>query len=272
MRLGKDDRIAETAAQAKVACGLDNDASEEEIVEALLASDDELLSKGLQDRCRYVQSRMIRPFYEEQLAKERHRLGLTSRKFDGRVDHLIIEYNRQNTAGAPYRFLIGEDAIAVDRDWAGYFRDNKHVISGWLDLQLINFLQARNPSVPAIPLKIRPPKQRNLREAKRWWSDVQSDHVIFDIYSGRQFTIENCDRYGPLSLDHFIPWSFVLHDEPWNLIPMFRNINSSKSDMLPRMDDYFQPFCDQQFDALMTIKERGRYKNHRSVIDSYISM
>ena len=28
---------------------------------------------------------------------------------------------------------------------------------------------------------------------------------------------------GPLSIDHFIPWGFVLHDEAWNLVPMFRN-------------------------------------------------
>ena len=69
LNLGKGDRIAETAAQARGACGLGDDASEEEIVEALLVSEDELLSRGLQDRCRYVQSRMIRPFYKDRLSK-----------------------------------------------------------------------------------------------------------------------------------------------------------------------------------------------------------
>ena len=33
---------------------------------------------------------------------------------------------------------------------------------------------------------------------------------------------------GPL-----LPWSFVAHDRPWNLLPVPKSINSSKSDRLP---------------------------------------
>ncbi|MDU1032741.1 HNH endonuclease domain-containing protein [Clostridium sp.] len=27
-------------------------------------------------------------------------------------------------------------------------------------------------------------------------------------------------------MDHFIPWSFAFHDQMWNLVPTFNNINS----------------------------------------------
>ena len=75
---------------------------------------------------------------------------------------------------------------------------------------------------------------------------------------------------GPLSIDHFIPWSFVLHDEAWNLVPMFRDSNSSKHDALPPLDAYLRPLCEQQFDALLTV--RGRGGRHRSVYESYMAV
>ena len=48
-----------------------------------------------------------------------------------------------------------------------------------------------------------------------------------DIYSGESITASRFD------LDHFIPCSYVANDELWNLIPMERRLNSSKSNKLP---------------------------------------
>jgi hypothetical protein len=36
-----------------------------------------------------------------------------------------------------------------------------------------------------------------------------------------------------ISLDHYVPWSFVVHDQLWNLIPTTKSVNSKKSDLLP---------------------------------------
>jgi len=41
------------------------------------------------------------------------------------------------------------------------------------------------------------------------------------------------------SLDHFVPWSYVAHDEMWNLHPTTKSINSSKSNNLPDWNKYF---------------------------------
>lgn len=45
---------------------------------------------------------------------------------------------------------------------------------------------------------------------------------------------------GHYDLDHFIPWSFVAHDQIWNLMPADSSINSSKSNKLPDLDAYLQ--------------------------------
>jgi hypothetical protein len=37
---------------------------------------------------------------------------------------------------------------------------------------------------------------------------------------------------GVESLDHYVPWSFVLHDRIWNLVPVTLSANSAKSDRL----------------------------------------
>ena len=73
-----------------------------------------------------------------------------------------------------------------------------------------------------------------------------------------------------LSLDHYLPWSFVTHDLLWNLIPTSKEVNSSKSDNLPA-NDYFYSFVEIQHKGLtvsytnMTEKAWDRY------IETYIA-
>ena len=48
-------------------------------------------------------------------------------------------------------------------------------------------------------------------------------------------------------MDHFIPWSFVMNDELWNLMPMDSSLNSSKSNKLPKWDPFFKEFAKNQY-------------------------
>jgi len=43
-----------------------------------------------------------------------------------------------------------------------------------------------------------------------------------------------------ISIDHFVPWSYVAHDEMWNLNPTTKSINSFKSNKLPDWNTYFK--------------------------------
>ena len=268
LNLGVADQLANAVKRAHEVCNLRDDSTERQIRDAVLRSRDPELQRRLNDLCIFVPYRLIRPFYADRLNEEKARLGLTSYRFEQRVNQLVIEYNGQDRAGAPYTFV--GDAIALDREWVDYFRDNRHVVEGWLDMRLVEYLQARNPSVPAIPLKIHPPKQRNLAAARSWWLEALDDHEFREIYTGVPFVAEAYERFGPMSVDHFIPWSFVLHDEPWNLAPMFRDTNSSKGNQLPDIDAFLRPFCSQQFDALITLRGRGR--RHRKVVESYAAI
>ncbi len=56
---------------------------------------------------------------------------------------------------------------------------------------------------------------------------------ITEIYGNELLTDKD------ISIDHFVPWSYVAHDEFWNLHPTTRSINSSKSNNLPDWDTYF---------------------------------
>ena len=64
---------------------------------------------------------------------------------------------------------------------------------------------------------------------------------IKEIYTGQDIPIDI------LSLDHFVPRSYISNDELWNLTPMRRSLNSSKHNKLPVWDEFFGPFARYQF-------------------------
>lgn len=72
-----------------------------------------------------------------------------------------------------------------------------------------------------------------------------------------------------MSVDHFIPWSFVLHDQLWNLIPTFKNINSSKSNKLPDLDAHIEKYCSLQYDAFTLMRQ---IKTSKSFLEDYLTI
>ena len=57
-------------------------------------------------------------------------------------------------------------------------------------------------------------------------------------------------------VDHFIPWSFVMNDELWNLMPMDSSLNSAKSNRLPKWNPFFEVFAGNQYLMYEMINER----------------
>jgi hypothetical protein len=70
-----------------------------------------------------------------------------------------------------------------------------------------------------------------------------------DIYSGRQLA----DSF---SIDHFLPWTFVVHDLLWNLTPVETATNSSKNDALPDLGLYLPRLAKLHFGAIEAAKRR----------------
>ncbi len=60
-----------------------------------------------------------------------------------------------------------------------------------------------------------------------YWMTVNFHHPIEDIYTSKLVTIDNYADRCAFSLDHFVPWSFVMYDGLWNIIPTFTKSDGS---------------------------------------------
>jgi len=133
--------------------------------------------------------------------------------------------------------------IRVQDDWAKYIRKNYEILLGWIEYNMIRYLQRRNPNVPGIADKLAPPVERKLEKVKKYWKRVLLHGPVDEIYDGQTLTISSKN----ISMDHFVPWSYVAHDELWNLSPTTKKINSQKSNNLPDWDTYFSKLVDIEF-------------------------
>jgi len=84
-------------------------------------------------------------------------------------------------------------------------------------------------------------KMRKLSRVRKLWDGILNTRSIVDV-----FTDKMIDK-GKYDIDHFIPWSFVMNDELWNLMPMESSLNSSKNNKLPNWNDFFIRFAKNQY-------------------------
>ena len=124
--------------------------------------------------------------------------------------------------------------IHFDKKWSEYIIRNQVIIKGWLKYNLVEYLQKRNPNVPGVIDKLCPPRERDLGDRQRYWKLIMTVSPVVEIYGDGELTDKD------ISIDHFVPWSYVANDEIWNLHPTTKSINSAKSNFLPRWDSYFK--------------------------------
>ncbi len=155
--------------------------------------------------------------------------------------------------------------IEINNKWDNYLHDNYHILTDFAYWNLAQFLQSKNPNVPAIPNKLIRPETRNSLSAQhRFWDTViEIGGPINCIYTNIPLL------KGAYDLDHFIPWSFVSHDLNWNLIPASGSINSSKSDKLPPLDTYLYKLASTQHHALSIFLNAGK---NSKILEDYLSL
>ena len=172
---------------------------------------------------RYVPGRFLAPWHAE---------GLPNSVQDEHRNRLLIERSqlRQGSASAgPYAiFGQGLDAqIVLEPSWREWLLENLLIVRCFTELELARFLQARNPHVPGVVDKVRPPGQRKLASARRSFERLRvAEGGLSDLFTGRPLA----DGY---AIDHFLPRAFVAHDLIWNLAPTAHAINLDKADQLP---------------------------------------
>ena len=100
--------------------------------------------------------------------------------------------------------------------------DNYSIVKSWVQMKKVKYLQDRNPGVPGIIYKLEDEenKVRKLEKVRELWLayETASGMNICDLYSGERISLNR------LSIDHFVPWSYVASDELWNLVPMEKGI------------------------------------------------
>ena len=125
--------------------------------------------------------------------------------------------------------------VHFNSEWMKMIQDNTVNILGWIQYEKVKWLQNNNPEVPGLIYKLAPmdEKMRKLNNVRKLWEGILDVHEVRDVFTGNPINVKQYD------VDHFIPWSFVMNDELWNLMPMDSSLNSSKSNKLPKWDPFF---------------------------------
>ena len=257
LNYGTFDNLKKSVNYIATKYNLPNNYDENKLLDFVYSNDDKELNKMMKELTYNVPYRLLSPFFTDKLKGQK----------DSIKNKMITELSLESQ-NCLYKIVKGEkDKIILNEGWKDYLQKNYKVIKGWIYYKIVCFLQKRNPNVPAIAFKIEAPKSRNLTRATTLWKEIITSKNINDIYTNMDFTEENYNRLGGLSIDHFIPWSFVLHDEMWNLTPTFKNINSSKSDNLPAYSEYIDKFCGVQYEAFSYLCDKKKEKDLECYID-----
>jgi hypothetical protein len=236
LSFGKQDSFKTVAAAVSSAITVDNRPAAPSLYEQLRTGTSPAALESLLQATRrllaWVPYRFIRPFFAAETR------SIPDQQVNARVTRLAA-----SSTHAPYR--IEGDHIVLHEAWVRYFQEHQLILRAFAQWHMVQFLQKHNPNVIGLSQKLEKlgPEQRKLNAAKRYWQGYLDVHPSFAcIYSGQNITSLN------MSLDHFLPWSFVVHDQLWNIIPTPKAVNSAKNDWLPDLA-YFPAFARQQYQA-----------------------
>lgn len=215
----------------------------------------------------FVPYRLLSPFMEEELKNinkaawgifENAMPAITNRHFNSKNPLYRFDSDNYNEC----------QNIFFNPLWADYFKRHFTIIYGWASWHWLQYMQKRNPSTPNIANKLfMPSKRGTLGKQKSYWKKIletDQGQQLRCIYTNQALRADN------FSLDHYLPWSFVAHDQLWNLIPTEHAVNSSKSNNLPAAH-YFNGFVQTQHRGLLIAKMILSKQEFEKQTEPYIS-
>lgn len=177
----------------------------------------------------------------------------------GSVRRMVAYIERINRDYVTLPYTLGESSrlrkeIHFNPTWIQMIQDNTVAILGWIQYEKIKWLQMNNPEMPGLVYKLASldEKMRKLPNVRNLWEGILDVSEISDVFTGEKIQKSQYD------VDHFIPWSFVMNDELWNLMPMDSSLNSSKSNKLPKWDPFFTAFAKNQYVLYSHIHEKEK--------------
>ncbi len=170
---------------------------------------------------------------------------------------MMAYYNRVNANEILLPYTFGNQnglnrKLTFNDAWVQMINDNMVTILGWIQCEKVKWLQNNNPEVPGLIYKLAPldEKMRKLTHVRKLWDSILDSCSVVDVFTDKMINGAEYD------VDHFIPWSFVMNDELWNLMPMDSSLNSSKSNHLPDWNDFFKRFAKNQYIMYKLIYEK----------------
>lgn len=203
---------------------------------------------------RFVPFRILRPFFSTETR------GIPDQRVNREVSSLAAEHF--HVRRPLFRFDNCERRIFMHTDWVAYLKEHQTILEGWGLWHWSEYMQRRNPGIPAVTRKLFPPDRRApLYAQRRFWDAAIDETNIRCIYTGKKLV------HG-YELDHFLPWRFVAHDQLWNLIPVDSRANSSKSDQIPS-EIYIDRLAEIQSDALSIARDSMSDAKWKKEVEPY---
>jgi hypothetical protein len=205
---------------------------------------------------RYAPFRLLAPFADNNLvkcddyAKNKFIASMINNDFDKNYSIYKIKTNDSG------KFI----ELIIHPYWLEYLKINNNIVHGWVNFNWIQYLQTKNPNTPSIPNKITLEKSRlSVAKQREFWDLFLSKNAIECIFTGEILTSSN------YQLDHFLPWTYVAHNQYWNLIPIISNCNSSKSNKLPNKS-FIENYTAIHFKAM----EYALKNNKEAFLEDYL--
>ncbi|MCX6151954.1 MAG: hypothetical protein NTX22_15620 [Ignavibacteriales bacterium] len=238
LSFGKQDQLEKIVVALKNELEFEKDISKDDLINHLKdKSNKGFINRLLYELRRYVPFRFLSPWYNNELR------GLADND-KNKIIHSNANKNFNHPTEMPiYKFSTEKTKIILNNEWFDYLLIHLSIAKGFTFWHLIKYLQKNNPNVPNLQEKLFPPLLRKLTIAKNYWQLYLDNFTDVKCIYSNQILYKN-----NISIDHYIPWSFVAHDQLWNLLPVIPAINSSKSDNIPS-DIYLERFLNLQYSA-----------------------
>lgn len=214
---------------------------------------------------RYVPFHLIVPFFDEELR------NIPDKNRGSNLSYAMPKVAESHFGDRKPLYRFDSDnysscsAIICHPSWAAYLEKHYRIVRGWASWEWLDYMQKRNPNTPNLIHKLFAPTRReSLATQTKYWKTVLDKAELRCIYSK-----QNIDP-GRFSLDHYLPWSFVAHDQLWNLVPTVPEVNSSKSNDLPPLTS-LQDFVEAQHLGLRIFHENKPQKTWEKVAEDYVA-
>jgi len=259
LSFGVQDKISEKLCSIELSLSRFKEPDKKELRSAIAEQN---LDEILDSMKRYVPFRLIIPFLEQELKGIDRNYAV-----DIIVPKLSINYFK--TRQPLYCFDSSEyrqcQAIVLHPEWIYYIKTNYSIVRGWVSWKWLEYMQRCNPTTPAIANKLFPPQNReSLASQTKYWKLVLEEADVKCIYSNLTLTTDS------LSLDHYLPWSFVTHNQMWNLVPTLKAVNSAKSNHIPSTERYFNKFVELQHLGLTISHEKMTSQKWDKYVENFL--